>query len=252
MHKIICIHSLTAHGVVGLKPFLALLGEAALPVPSLLLTGAGNMPGCRRFGYDFAAMLEGTLAAAVAQDESVVMFIGYLGDAAQVDAIAGTLDRYAAKVSAVVVDPVSGDDGRAYVGAELIAAWPRLLARADWAMPNLTEVELLTGRSGEAAVEEMRVQFPRLQMMVTGWPAGDDVATRLYGAEGATAKHVQRRIAGRFNGSGDLFAAAWMREIFFLGATPAEAMARAAGLVANAIRAAERTGSGNLSADVHW
>ena len=34
MSRVVCIHSLTAHGVVGLKAFMARLGEVALPVPS--------------------------------------------------------------------------------------------------------------------------------------------------------------------------------------------------------------------------
>ena len=146
--RIVCIHSLTAHGVVGLKSFLARLGEAALPVPSLLLSGPGNMPGCRRFDTDLAGLLDSTLAALSARGERAAVFVGYLANAGQVAIVEELLDRHRGVVSAVVVDPVSGDDGRAYVSAELIAAWPRLLARATWALPNLTEVELFTGQTG--------------------------------------------------------------------------------------------------------
>ena len=43
----------------------------------------------------------------------------------------------------------------------LVAAWPRLLARADWALPNITEVGLLAGafrvrRSGTSRVRNAR------------------------------------------------------------------------------------------------
>ncbi|MEN9637147.1 MAG: hypothetical protein RL077_5551 [Verrucomicrobiota bacterium] len=236
-NRVVCIHSLTAHGVVGLKAFIARCGEAALPVPSLLLTGPGNMPGCRRFEYDFAAMLDGTLAALAARSERVVVFVGYLANAGQVAIVEAALERHRAIVSAVVVDPVSGDDGRAYVGAELIAAWPRLLARATWALPNLTEVELFTGQTGEAAVAALRERWPHLGLVVTGWPAGDEVVTRLYEGTGDRAEHRQERIAGSASGTGDLFAAEWMREVFLSGTMPAMAMARAAEVVARALRA---------------
>jgi len=236
-NRVVCIHSLTAHGAVGLKPFMARLGEAALPVPSLLLTGPGNMPGCRRFDYDFAAMLDGTLAAVAARSERVVLFVGYLANAGQVAAIENALDRHSAVVSAVVVDPVSGDDGRAYVSAELIAAWPRLLARATWALPNLTEVELFTGQSGEATVAVLRARFPDLGLVVTGWPAGAEVVTRLYEGTGNGVEHRQERVAGSASGTGDLFAAEWAREMFLRGAMPALAMTRAAEIVARALRA---------------
>ena len=237
MSRVVCIHSLTAHGVVGLKAFMARLGEVALPVPSLLLTGPGNMPGCRRFEYDFAAMLDGTLAAVAARSERVVVFVGYLANAGQVAVVEAALERHRAIVSAVVVDPVSGDDGRAYVSAELIAAWPRLLARATWALPNLTEVELFTGQTGEAALAALRERVPHLGLVVTGWPAGDEVVTRLYEGTGDPVEHRQERVAGSTSGTGDLFAAEWMREVFLRGAMPAMAMARAAEVVARALRA---------------
>jgi hydroxymethylpyrimidine/phosphomethylpyrimidine kinase len=235
--RIVCIHSLTAHGVVGLKPFLARLGDAALPVPSLLLSGPGNMPGCRRFDADLAGLLDSTLAALGARGERAAVFVGYLANAGQVAIVEDMLDRHGGVVSAVVVDPVSGDDGRAYVGAELIAAWPRLLARATWALPNLTEVELFTGQTGEAGVAALRARWPELKLIVTGWPAGDDVVTRLYDGPGEGVEHRQARVAGSPSGTGDLFAAEWMREVFLRGTTPDAAMARAAEAVARALRA---------------
>jgi pyridoxal/pyridoxine/pyridoxamine kinase len=234
---IVCIHSLTAHGVVGLKPFLVRLGEAALPVPSVLLSGPGNMPGCRRFDTDLAGLLDSTLAAVAARGERAVVLVGYLANAGQVAVLEELLERHRGAVSAVVVDPVSGDDGRAYVGADLVAAWPRLLARATWALPNLTEVELFTGRTGEAGVAALRGWWPELKLIVTGWPAGDDVVTRLYDGPGEGVEHRQARVAGRPSGTGDLFAAEWMREVFLRGTPPAAAMARAAEAVAGALRA---------------
>ena len=235
--RIVCIHSLTAHGVVGLKAFMARLGEAALPVPSLLLSGPGNMLGCRRFDYDYAGLLDSTLAALGARGDQAVVFVGYLANAGQVAVTEELLDRHRSVVSAVVVDPVSGDDGRAYVGAELVAAWPRLLARATWALPNLTEAELFTGLSGTEAVAALRARWPELQLIVTGWLAGHEVVTRIYEGPGAAVEHRQERVAGSASGTGDLFAAEWMREVYRLDTPPALAMERAAAAVARALRA---------------
>lgn len=235
MTRIVCIHSLTAHGTVGLKPFVALLGEVVLPVPSLLLTGPGNMPGCRRFPCDLAPMLDGTLAAVAARGGHVVLFVGYLADAAQVAAVETALAKHAAAISTLVVDPVGGDDGRAYVSPALIAAWPRLLARADWALPNATEVGLLAGTPGEAGIAALRAAHPRLNLVVTGVPAGNDIATTLIAADGARSEHRRPRIGGHVSGTGDLFAAAWLRGVFVRGEEPAAAMAAAAETVARAI-----------------
>mgnify|MGYP003893176833 CR=1 FL=1 len=172
-----------------------------------------------------AGLLDSTLAAVAARGERAVVLVGYLANAGQVAVLEELLERHRGAVSAVVVDPVSGDDGRAYVGADLVAAWPRLLARATWALPNLTEVELFTGRTGEAGVAALRGWWPELKLIVTGWPAGDDVVTRLYDGPGEGVEHRQARVAGRPSGTGDLFAAEWMREVFLRGTPPAAAMA---------------------------
>ncbi len=244
--RIVCVHSLTAHGVVGMKPFLAVWGTACLPVPSLLLSGPGDMAGCVRVETDVAGLLEGTLAGLTARSEKAVVFIGYLAHAAQAEAVRAVLSRHAAALALVVVDPVSGDDGRCYVKPELLAAWPALLEVADWAVPNLTEVELIAGCSGEAAIAVWRQRWPRLRLIVTGLtPRADEVETRLY--EGATPfMQRQARIAGRFNGTGDLFAALWTKARFAAGASPEEAVQQAVMGVARAVALAVAAGTRDL------
>lgn len=247
MTKIVCVHSLTAHGVVGLKAFITVLDDVGIAVPSLLLTGPGNMLGCRRFEYDFSSMLDGALAALVQRGETAVVFIGYLAHERQVAIVEAALERHASAIKAVVVDPICGDNGRAYVAADLIAAWPRLLARAGWALPNITEVELLTGRAAEEGVMELRRRFPRMQLVVTGWSRESDIATRLYPSTGSVEEHVQPRIDGQFSGTGDLFAAVWMREVYVLGATPALAMKTASQAVAMGLQTGIARGGAELA-----
>jgi pyridoxal/pyridoxine/pyridoxamine kinase len=247
MTKIVCVHSLTAHGVVGLKAFITVLGESLVAVPSLLLTGPGNMPGCRRLDYDFAGMLDGALAAVAACGETAWVFVGYLAGEAQVGIVAQALERHADAVEGLVVDPICGDNGRAYVAPGLIAAWPQLLARADWALPNFTELELLTGQCGDEAVGALRARHPRLGLVVTSWPAAGGVGTRLYGAAGASAEHVQPRVAGGGNGTGDLFAAVWLHEVLQLGARPEIAVGTAAAAVVRALQMGGARGSGELA-----
>lgn len=240
MRRIVCVHSLTAHGVVGLKAFVAELGEAVVAVPSLLLTGPGNMPGCRRFDYDFAGMLDGALAAVSARNERAVLFVGYLAHEGQVAVIEAAIERHVTILDAVVIDPVSGDNDRAYVSPALIAAWPRLLARADWALPNATEVALLTGLQRDAGVAALRARYPRLRLIVTGISRENEIATQFYGEDGASQEHLQPRVGGSFSGTGDLFAAVWMREFFVRGASATQAIAAAsAAVLARLRRAAE-------------
>lgn len=235
--RLVCVHSLAAHGAVGLKPFLAHWGTAVAPVPSLLLTGPADMTGCRRAPSDLGVLLAGTLEAARARGERPWLFVGYLASPAQVDIVDEVLARQADAVAGLIVDPVCGDDGRAYVSEALVAAWPRLLTRATVALPNATEVALLSGSAGDRGIAAIRGQYPQLELVVTGLPAEGSVLTRTYAPGAAPVEHYQPRVAGRTQGAGDLFAAVWCRARLMEGASAARATARAASAVAAALRA---------------
>jgi hypothetical protein len=106
-------------------------------------------------------------------DAPVAVFVGYLASDTQLTEVVGVLDRHPKRIARVIVDPVSGDQGRAYVAPELIAAWPQLLERADLAFPNATELSLIVPGGPHDAVDRWRDRFPRLETIVTGVPVGD-------------------------------------------------------------------------------
>jgi pyridoxal/pyridoxine/pyridoxamine kinase len=248
MNPILCIHSLTAHGCVGLKAFIATLGENCLPVPSLLLTGPGDMPGCQRFEYAFESMLRGTLEAAATRGARLTVFVGYLAHAGQVPVILRALDDFPSAVASLWVDPVSGDHGRAYVSEALIAAWPLLLNRAEWAFPNATEAGLLTGQVSDesAAGTTLRKKFSDLNIVVTGQLRGNELETRLLRPGLVDHAHRQPLIPGRFNGTGDLFAATFARSRLIEKQTPEIALSSAARSVAESIERGQQRGVAGL------
>jgi pyridoxine kinase len=232
--RVVCVHSFTAVGAVGLRPYLEVLGRACLPVPTVVLTGPGNLPGVRRQALDAASLLDGVLTHLGGAGERVVVLIGYLASAAQVEPLRRVIEARRESVDALVVDPICGDDGRSYVPEDLVTAWGGLLEEADWALPNATEVELLAGVKGVRSVEAFRRRWPRPALIVTGIAEGHEVVTRLY-AGGVSKDHRQRRLTGGGSGTGDLFGAWWVRRRWLEGDGPAEAMAEAARRVATAI-----------------
>lgn len=252
--KIICIHSLTAYGNVGLKPFLQVLGSHCLPLPSLLLNGPGDMPGVCRAQVDLACLLEGTLEAAAARGDRVVLFCGYLARADQVSTLLSAIERFRSHIFEIIVDPVSGDDGRAYVNPELLAAWPRLLGIADWALPNRTELELLANAGGEEAVAAWRTRFPKASFIITSWEdTGKTISTRLLEAGNATGHtHTQLRFPERYNGSGDLFAALWVRARHLYKMDSFAALIAASSGVQEAIASARAAGGKDLAAPAEF
>ena len=242
--KFLCVHSLTCIGSVGLRPYLDVLGADCLPLPSVVLSGPGNMPGVKRLPLPVGPLLDSALAALSADGESVSVVVGYLADAGQIPSIAAAIATHRSTIATVVVDPICGDQGRAYVGEDLIRAWPVLLELADWALPNLTEVELLTGKTGDSAVRTFRERWPQTRLIVTGGLAGFEVEIRLEGP-GLSVRHRHERAPVHVSGTGDRFAALWLRNVWSLGHSPVSAMREAGNEVAQSLGRTARIRSGN-------
>ncbi|MEO1652436.1 MAG: hypothetical protein AAFU64_02725, partial [Bacteroidota bacterium] len=112
------INSLPTHGNAGLKMVMSVLGTRVLPVPSLLLTGIGSMrhlPGFAKFTLPFSDLLAGAFQLLEARNEQAIVYIGYLGEAQQIPIILACLHQYRACIHYIIIDPVSGDNGQAYV-----------------------------------------------------------------------------------------------------------------------------------------
>ncbi|RMG57026.1 MAG: hypothetical protein D6722_25500 [Bacteroidetes bacterium] len=217
--KVLTIHSFAIHGTASLKAFLSLLGSRVLPVPSLTLTGLTNLPGHQKVAVDLPALLEGSLTLARHRGERLLMYVGYLGDAGQAGQIAALYEAFRNQIEALIVDPVSGDHGRTYVPDPVMAAWPQLLALADWALPNFHELQLYAGTppgsDPEAVVAAFRVRYPALRLLCTSFPgAAGQLGVRYQGPDGRHT-HVHEALLRHYGGTGDVFAAHFLHYHFF-------------------------------------
>jgi pyridoxine kinase len=222
MARVLAISSHVVRGHVGLAatvPGLQRFGHEVWALPTVLLAsrpGLGTLVRRELPPPDFADML-----AALESDGCWPMldavFTGYFASPASVAAAGEAIARIrAANPSApVCVDPILGDDGRLYVPAETAeAVRGALLPLATIAMPNLFELEWLTGRRLESldeVADAARGLGPQTVVVTSAAQTASGVATLLVGA---TLRTERRR--PRFdelpNGAGDLFAG------LFLGA----------------------------------
>lgn len=211
MH-VLAIHSYAVLGTASLKAILSLLGSQVLPVPSLMLTGLTNIPGIRKFYPPFEEILVGTLELVRARKEQVILYIGYLGSVEQVELIKAAIATYRLEISAVVVDPVSGDQGRLYVPEEIVRVWPDLLSVADWALPNRTEALLMTQQdmqanlSGNEIMSAFSDQFPHLSFAITSLEVNPDITIGIWD-QGQVSFVSHAHVSQHFGGTGDVFAA---------------------------------------------
>jgi len=236
--KVIAITSLPAVGNAGIKNILSVLGADVLPVPTLFLSGLGNLLGHRRFLVPFAEMLPATFHMAEQESYSLIVYTGYLSDADQISIIRKSIHRYRSIIQAIVVDPVCGDQGQPYVDQPIIDRLPELLDLADWALPNITELQLLLNLPTAAlATSELlfRQRFPHLNYVITGLIADQHISNRIYTpTQSITITHPYT--GQPHPGAGDLFAALFIYYHFLRLFTALESVDRAGTALATRLK----------------
>ncbi len=265
--KILAINSLPTNGNAGLKMVLPVLGTRAIPVPTLLLSGIGNMAGHQRFTIPFAELLNSTLTLARDQEQPLAVYVGYLADDTQAVIIAEAIGEFRPLIRFVLIDPVCGDNGRAYVPPTVIESWQTLLPLADLALPNLTEAALLAGLAApvdltdpDAIITTFCRQYPALSVIITGIVQGDTVTNRLIQSDQTSTRNASlpawqesshRYFPNYFSGTGDTFASLLIRLHCIEGHPLPAAMTQAGIVLERLIERAVATGQTNLILPEH-
>ena len=229
---ILSISSRVVYGYVGnsaMVPALQHLGLTVWPVDTVVFSnhpGHGQFRGEVRDPAALAALLEGLADLGVLATCRAVLS-GYLGGAETAAVVESALDLVRATNPGALYccDPVIGDNGRNYVGADVVTAIrERLLPRADLATPNRHELAVLSGTAAAdgaadapvAAARRLPLTGPRLAL-VTGDRRGDEVWTWLIDAARAeSCRHPWRDRP--ISGAGDLLAAMFLGYWLRLGA----------------------------------
>ena len=241
-----------ASRVGGMAQALALarLGIDPVVVPTVLF---GRHPGRGAPGGGAVSIetFDGVLAGLEADGcfaRADLVITGYFASAAQVRSAVRAIDavRAARPGVRIIVDPIMGDAGRLYVAPEVAEAITAdLVPRADLVAPNAWELERLSGLTISDANSAVRAaRSLGGPVLVSSVPCGDGIGV-VYAAADEAWLAVHPRVAKAPNGVGDLltalFAAAQIE-----GLAADQALARAVGAVAEAVRAAEVAGADDL------
>lgn len=157
---ILSIHSRVSKGYVGnsaIVPALHALGHAVWPVDTVALSshpGHGAVAGYRVSPEDVVLLADAVLGDALggsAEAACKAVLTGYMGGVGQGRAALDVIGRVkqGANTPLFVCDPIMGDrDEGIYVDEDLPPLFRgEILPRADLALPNAFELELLTGIS---------------------------------------------------------------------------------------------------------
>ena len=145
------IHDLSGFGRCSLTeviPILSVMCVQCCPLPTAFLsTHTGGFT-----GFTFLDMTE-ELPKAAEHWKSLglrfqAIYSGFLGSERQIGIVADFIRTFRGPDTLVVVDPVMGDDGKAYqtYTPAMCAGMARLAELADVITPNLTETAFLLGR----------------------------------------------------------------------------------------------------------
>ncbi len=142
---------------------------------------------------------------------------GFLGSEKQIEIVERFIDYFKDENTTVVVDPVMGEDGKAYptYTKAMCGEMKRLAAKADILTPNVTEACMLTGteykaeewtRAELAALTEKLNSMGAGKIVISGIHFGDYIGNAVFD-NGIFSIQKQKR-AGHFrSGTGDIFAA---------------------------------------------
>lgn len=142
------------------------------------------------------------------------IYSGFLGSAKQVDLVIDFIKRFKGEHTVLTVDPVMGDRGVLYSTCtdELVSEMKKLVAMADIATPNLTELCFLTGVEYTADISRDKIVAMASKLcesgcgrvVVTGIAKGNILTNLIYSSQGYCFISSLKRGVERA-GTGDVF-----------------------------------------------
>lgn len=206
----LAISSFAVHGTASLKTFISILGDRILPVPTLLLNGLTNMNMVNKIEYPFEELLKSTFELAEYRKLKLIIYIGYLGNENQAEIILNYLDKYKSIIKTIIVDPVSGDNGKLYVSETITEKWPMIIQIADFVFPNFTEIQYFTQNLDPYKVtpvnliDKFKVLFPKPTLVLKSMEMDQNrIGVLVHGKD--NFNYSLNKIPKMFGGTGDLF-----------------------------------------------
>lgn len=145
------------------------------------------------------------------------IYTGFLGSKEQIAIVTDFIHTFRREFTQVIIDPVMGDNGRAYrtYTPEMCGEMKALITEADMITPNLTEACILTDtpyREGRWKTKEITAMAEALaaagpkKIVITGICQGDFIANFVY-EDGIGGRFLRTHSAGKSrSGTGDVFA----------------------------------------------
>lgn len=175
--------------------------------------------------------------------------LGYLGKATLMDLAEQCFDQFSAKDAKIIIDPVFGDNGKLYGGFDLeyVAAMRKLLRRADYILPNVTEACFLTetpytpdyDATFVIKLEEKLAKLTDAKIIITGAEIAGNICEFIFNKKKGEIL-IHELLPVKKHGTGDIFASVFTASILN-GRSVHDACQAAAKFVTDCIKATDDT-----------
>ena len=220
--RILTIQDISCVGQCSLTvalPILSACGVETAVLPSAVLST--HTAGFKGFTFrdltdDMPLILDHWVREGIRFDG---FYTGYLGSGQQIDYCLRIAAETAAPGAVFIVDPAMADNGKLYTGFDMnfVDEMKRLVAKADIALPNLTEACLLTGVSyreqynaqyiGEITERLLDLGTGKVVLTGVGFEEG---FTGVWVTDGTNTDYYRHvRIEKGCHGTGDVYASAF-------------------------------------------
>lgn len=252
------IHDISGFGKCSLTvalPILSACGvEAACMPTAVLSTHTGGIKGYtfRDLTEDMRPFWQHWKSLGIPFD---AIYAGYLGSVEQTEIVGDMLDAFRKDTGLILVDPAMADHGRFYAmfDERMARGQAALCARADVALPNLTEAALMTGqeyREGPYTEGYLKDMCRRLcdlgakNVVLTGarYRDGHLGACCYQGESGQFDTYFTARVEGSYHGTGDVYASV-MTAALLNGFSLPESMQHAADFVYECLERTHKQGT---------
>lgn len=157
--KILTIQDISCYGQCSLTvalPILSAFGYETAVLPSAVLST--HTGGFKNFTVrDLTADLDGIVEHWKSEGISFgCIYTGYIGDQRQFDTILTAKKQLLERGGIFVVDPAMADNGKLYFGLDekIVGGMRKIVSVADYALPNVTEACLITGKEYKEIYDE--------------------------------------------------------------------------------------------------
>lgn len=221
MKRIVTIQDISCFGKCSLTvalPIISAMGIETAVIPTAVLsthTGEGfKNYTFRDLTSDIPAIADHWKSMDLKFD---ALYTGYLGSPEQVEIVSDFFNDFGREDNVIIVDPVLGDAGKLYAGftADFVEKMKKLCAKADFIIPNMTEVSFLLGIPYTDKYDEDYIKnaLRRLAELGCRVPVitGVNYDDRKQGAAAYDSENdrfyfsFDKNVNYRFHGTGDIF-----------------------------------------------